>query len=59
MAKRTLYVGGLEESVTPAKLTAAFIPFGDITQVEIPVDPGTRTCWLPGCGASPALRLTC
>eukprot|EP00923_Selenidium_pygospionis_P058087 GHVN01101915.1.p1 GENE.GHVN01101915.1~~GHVN01101915.1.p1 ORF type:complete len:162 (+),score=22.58 GHVN01101915.1:102-587(+) len=34
--RRTLYVGGLEESVTTEVLHAAFIPFGDIRTVEIP-----------------------
>ncbi|KAF9136044.1 hypothetical protein BGW39_008007 [Mortierella sp. 14UC] len=31
--------GGLDEQVTPQVLHAAFIPFGDITQIEIPSDP--------------------
>ncbi|KAG0288998.1 hypothetical protein BGZ96_007330 [Linnemannia gamsii] len=37
--KSTLFVGGLDEQVTPQVLHAAFIPFGDITQIEIPSDP--------------------
>ena len=37
--KRTLYVGGLEESVTEATLKAAFLPFGEITEVNLPSDP--------------------
>ncbi|KAF9309506.1 hypothetical protein BKA57DRAFT_474068 [Linnemannia elongata] len=37
--KSTLFVGGLDEQVTPQILHAAFIPFGDITQIEIPSDP--------------------
>jgi len=36
--KRTLYVGGLEESVTEATLKAAFIPFGELTDVNLPMD---------------------
>ncbi|KAF9941076.1 hypothetical protein BGZ75_010151 [Mortierella antarctica] len=37
--KSTLYVGGLDEQVTSQVLHAAFIPFGEITQIEIPPDP--------------------
>jgi peptidyl-prolyl isomerase E (cyclophilin E) len=37
-AKKTLYVGGLEENVTEEVLYAAFIPFGDIKEVQIPKD---------------------
>ena len=36
--KRTLYVGGLEESVTEATLRAAFLPFGELTDVNLPMD---------------------
>lgn len=36
--KTTLYVGGLEESVNESSLHAAFIPFGDIKDVNIPMD---------------------
>jgi len=39
--KTTLYVGGLEETVTEALLHASFIPFGDIKDVNVPVDPQT------------------
>lgn len=39
--KTTLYVGGLEESVNDATLHAAFIPFGDIKDVNIPMDHAT------------------
>jgi peptidyl-prolyl isomerase E (cyclophilin E) len=39
--KTTLYVGGLEESVNEASLHAAFIPFGDIKDVNIPMDHAT------------------
>jgi hypothetical protein len=36
--KRTLYVGGLEESVTEATLRAAFVPFGELSDVNMPLD---------------------
>ncbi|KAG0054432.1 hypothetical protein BGZ83_011226 [Gryganskiella cystojenkinii] len=38
-SKSTLYIGGLDEQVTTQVLHAAFIPFGEITQIEIPPDP--------------------
>lgn len=39
--KTTLYVGGLEETVNEAILHSAFIPFGDIKDVNIPMDNTT------------------
>jgi peptidyl-prolyl isomerase E (cyclophilin E) len=39
--KTTLYVGGLEETVNDAALHAAFIPFGEIKDVNIPLDHAT------------------
>ncbi|KAK9812647.1 hypothetical protein WJX72_001226 [[Myrmecia] bisecta] len=39
--KTTLYVGGLEENVNEAILHSAFIPFGDIKDVNIPLDNAT------------------
>lgn len=36
--KNTIYVGGLEASVTEEILFAAFIPFGDIKELSIPKD---------------------
>ena len=39
--KTTLYVGGLEENVTDAILHAAFLPFGDLKDVSIPMDHAT------------------
>ncbi|CAM9118537.1 unnamed protein product [Chrysoparadoxa australica] len=36
--RRILYVGGLEEKVTEEVVHAAFIPFGDIVEVQIPRD---------------------
>uniref|UniRef100_A0A6S9RWN0 RRM domain-containing protein n=1 Tax=Chrysotila carterae TaxID=13221 RepID=A0A6S9RWN0_CHRCT len=40
--KRTLYVGGLEESVTEEILRAAFIPFGEIIDVNMPLDTSSQ-----------------
>jgi peptidyl-prolyl isomerase E (cyclophilin E) len=40
-AKRVLYVGGLDDGVTEAALHAAFLPFGDIKDVSMPVDGAT------------------
>ena len=40
--KRTLYVGGLEDKVDVATLTAAFLPFGEIKDVQIPTDHATQ-----------------
>ena len=34
--------GGLEESVTDETLTAAFLPFGEITDVNLPMDNNAR-----------------
>lgn len=34
-----LYVGGLDASVTEALVHAAFIPFGDIKEINMPLDP--------------------
>jgi peptidyl-prolyl isomerase E (cyclophilin E) len=42
VAKRTLFVGGLSESVGIAQLTAAFIPFGDLIDVQIPTDQKSK-----------------
>ena len=36
--KRTLYVGGLDDSVTEATIRAAFVPFGELTDVNLPMD---------------------
>merc|ERR1719217_1446906 len=40
--KRTLYVGGLEESVNEDTLRAAFVPFGDIIDVNLPLDNSSQ-----------------
>lgn len=39
--KTALYVGGLDETVNEAALHAAFLPFGDIKEVNIPIDHAT------------------
>lgn len=40
--KRTLFVGGLEDNVTRDVLRAAFIPFGEILNVEVPLDRNSK-----------------
>lgn len=39
--KTALYVGGLEETITDDVLKAAFIPFGEIKECNIPLDNET------------------
>ncbi|CAJ0952718.1 unnamed protein product, partial [Mesorhabditis belari] len=41
--KRTLYVGGFSEEVTEKILMGAFIPFGEIVAISIPMDYETGT----------------
>lgn len=41
-SKRTVYVGGLAEEVDEKVLNAAFIPFGDIIDIQIPLDYETE-----------------
>ena len=41
-AKTMVYVGGLAEEVDQKVLRAAFIPFGDIKTVELPLDFESR-----------------
>ena len=36
--KKTIYVGGLAEDVDEKMVKAALIPFGEITEVQIPLD---------------------
>lgn len=36
--KRTVYVGGLADEVTEQLVNDAFIPFGDIVEIQMPVD---------------------
>ena len=40
-ARRTLYVGGLEESLGEGVLRAAFLPFGEIKDVNMPMNHAT------------------
>lgn len=40
--KRTVYVGGLAEEVDEKILNAAFIPFGDVVDIQIPLDYETE-----------------
>ena len=40
--KRVVYVGGLAEEVDEKVLQAAFIPFGDIVDISIPLDYSTQ-----------------
>ena len=40
--KLVIYVGGLDESVNEKILYAAFIPFGEIKTIEIPLDHNTE-----------------
>jgi len=48
--KRALYIGGLEESVSEELLRAAFIPFGDLVLVNLPIDQNTQKSWVCICG---------
>ncbi len=41
--KCMLYVGGLDEAVDVKLLQAAFVPFGDLTDVQLPMDHVART----------------
>lgn len=41
---RTLYVGGLSEDVTEDVLRSVFIAFGDVKEVQIPMDHGSSAC---------------
>ncbi|WAR24316.1 PPIE-like protein [Mya arenaria] len=41
-SKRMVYVGGISEEVGEKVLHAAFIPFGDITDINIPLDYETE-----------------
>lgn len=40
--KRVVYVGGLADEIEEKILQAAFIPFGDITDISIPLDYSTQ-----------------
>ncbi|KUF97170.1 ABC transporter A family member 1 [Phytophthora nicotianae] len=41
--KRALYVGGLDNQVTEQGLYTAFVPFGPIKSVQIPLDYHTQS----------------
>lgn len=34
--------GGLEESVTESIVRAAFLPFGELTEINMPLDPASQ-----------------
>lgn len=40
--KRMLYVGGLADEVNQAMVRAAFIPFGDLIEINMPLDYATQ-----------------
>lgn len=40
--KNTIYVGGLADEVTEKLLNDIFIVFGDISEIQIPVDYETQ-----------------
>jgi len=42
MAKRMLYVGGLADEADEKTLKAAFLPFGEVTEVQVPLDPNAK-----------------
>ena len=44
-SKKHLYVGGLAEEVDQKVLQAAFIPFGDIVEINMPIDYKTEKHW--------------
>ena len=39
---KSLFVGGLHEDATEALVRAAFIPFGDLTEVHVPLEYKTQ-----------------
>lgn len=41
--KTALYVGGLESTVNESALHSAFIPFGEVKEVTLPMDHATGT----------------
>lgn len=42
-SRRALYIGGLDPAVTETTLRAAFIPFGPIQHIDIPMDYAAGT----------------
>lgn len=53
-----LFAGGLAEEVDDKVLHAAFIPFGDITDIQIPLDYETGEFWCVSCSDLTYLRKT-
>jgi peptidyl-prolyl isomerase E (cyclophilin E) len=41
--RRTLYVGNIDETANEEIVRAAFIPFGEIVSIDLPIDPRSRT----------------
>ena len=39
--KSVIYVGGIDDNITEDILIAAFIPFGEIKNIDIPLDHTT------------------
>ena len=39
--KLIIYIGGLDDTVDEKILHSAFIPFGEIKSIELPLDPST------------------
>jgi peptidyl-prolyl isomerase E (cyclophilin E) len=44
--KLVIYVGGLDESVNDKILYSAFLPFGEIKSIDIPIDFTTRSFFI-------------
>ena len=42
--RTVVYVGGLDAAVTEAMLRLAFIPFGELLDVHVPLEPKTGQC---------------
>jgi peptidyl-prolyl isomerase E (cyclophilin E) len=41
--KSVIYIGGIDDSITEDVLIAAFIPFGEIKNIDVPLDHTTGT----------------
>ena len=52
--KRVLYVGGLSEEATEETLHAAFVPFGDVKEVNIPASRGAAAPSRHRCDSCPS-----
>lgn len=42
MDKLVLYIGGLDDTVNDKIIYSAFIPFGEVKSIDIPIDFATR-----------------